>query len=298
MATEAAKNLTPCILELGGKCPAIISEDADIGHAADKIAWAKFSNSGQTCIAPDYLLVNKKISAQFMAALKQSIRRMWGDLPNTSEEMGKIINDFHWERLTKLMQTSGGEIVYGGKTNKAERHIEPTIITNPKPDSGIMNEEIFGPILPFLEYDTTSEAIDFINDKPKPLAVYYYGVPNTSDANRVLDETSSGAFAVNESITQSLSHYTGFGGVGESGSGRYGGYEGYKSFSNAKGCIKKYPLGASLRAPLLPPFTDKKIQLLTKFLPYALMFTQSQVRWLMRILSLLFVTLLLWWYIY
>lgn len=223
---------------------------------------------------------------------------MWGDLPNTSEELGKVVNDFHWDRLTKLMQTSGGEIVYGGKTNRAERHIEPTIIMNPEPDSGIMNEEIFGPILPVIEYSTTSEAIDFINDKPKPLAVYYYGVPTTSDAQRVLDETSSGAFAFNESITQSLSHYTGFGGVGESGSGRYGGYEGFKNFSNAKGCINKYPQGASLRAPLLPPFTDGKINLLTKVLPYALMFTQSQLKWVMRFFTLLFAVLLIWWYFY
>ena len=194
--------------------------------------------------------------------------------------MGKIINDFHLKRLTNLLDTSGGQVVYGGRVNAEIRHIQPTIILNPKTDSPIMNEEIFGPILPIFVYKNLEEVITLINDRPKPLAVYYFGNPQNQDAIRIYNMTSSGSFMTNECIMQSVSHYQGFGGVGESGTGRYAGYEGFKNFSNRKGVLIKSPVPAFVREMLNPPFTDAKIATIEKVFFKASLYNQSDVaRW-------------------
>lgn len=186
----------------------------------------------------------------------QTIKRFYGEKADGSTDQGKVINDFHVKRLTNLMDTSKGEIVYGGKVNAEVKHIQPTIIINPAHDSPLMNEEIFGPILPILVYKNLDEVINYINEKPKALAVYYFGLSTHSDAVRIFNETSSGCFSTNECIMQCVSNYQGFGGVGESGSGRYGGYEGFKNFSNRKGVILKKPSPAFVRSMTLPPYTE------------------------------------------
>ena len=153
---------------------------------------------------------------------------MFGESPTGSAEQGKIINDFHVQRILKLIDTSGGQILYGGKANPSVKHIQPTIILNPGKDSALMSEEIFGPVLPILVYKNLEEVTTLINEKPKPLAVYFYCQTNHADLGKIQTQTSSGAICVNECFMQMVSHYQGFGGVGESGYGRYGGYEGFK----------------------------------------------------------------------
>jgi aldehyde dehydrogenase (NAD+) len=187
----------------------------------------------------------------------------------------------------KLIETSGGEIVFGGKANTSVKHIEPTIILNPSKDSHLLEEEIFGPVLPILTYKNFDEVVDYINDRPKPLAVYFYGKPNHKEALRLQDETSSGAVCVNDCFMQIISHYQGFGGVGDSGNGRYGGYEGFKQFSNRKGQFVRSAQPSAARSLMLPPFTDQKLSLVNKVFLFASLHTQYQVYWWMRTLLLL-----------
>jgi aldehyde dehydrogenase (NAD+) len=158
----------------------------------------------------------------------ECIKHFWGEKPDGSDEQGKIINNIHVARLTKLIDTAGGKLMYGGKVNEGKKHIQPTIILNPNQDSQLMLDEIFGPILPIFTYKSMNEVIDFINNKPKPLAVYYFGKPHHKDSTDLRYKTSSGCFMTNECLMQCISHYQAFGGVGESGQGRYGGYEGFK----------------------------------------------------------------------
>lgn len=174
VAEAAAKNLTPCILELGGKCPAVVSNSANIKFAAFKTATSKFGNSGQTCIAPDYALVHEKIHEPFVNELKRFVETHFGD-SRTNNQLGRIISEPMTKRAEELIATAGGEIISGGNVVEEEKFVEPTIILNPDPDSQLMNEEIFAPILPVMSYKNIDEAVEFINDKHKPLAVYYLG---------------------------------------------------------------------------------------------------------------------------
>lgn len=235
VAEAAAKNLVPCILELGGKCPGIVDTSADIDLAAQKIVFSRFVNSGQTCLAVDYVIVHESIEQRLIDRLQHHTRQMFGNHPNGSPDQGKIVTDWHCDRLKKIIETSGGEVICGGGVNREIKYVEPTIIINPKLTSESMQEEIFGPILPIITFNSISEAIKTINDKDKPLAVYYYGrsVFN-GNLDRVMEETSSGAFIVNDVMSHLANHAFGFGGVGASGYGRYGGYEGFKQFSNPK----------------------------------------------------------------
>jgi aldehyde dehydrogenase (NAD+) len=165
---------------------------------------------------------------------------MWGEHPNGSPEMGKVITDWHCDRIKKLIDTSGGEIICGGRVDRDIKYVEPTVIVDPKPTSSIMEEEIFGPVLPIITFNNIDEVIELINKKEKPLAVYYFGkVLFNKNKDRLLNETSSGAFVQNEAIMHILSHEMGFGGVGPSGYGRYSGYEGFKQFSNPKSVLIK-----------------------------------------------------------
>jgi len=207
VAGVAAKNLTRCILELGGKCPCVVHVSCELQHTIEKLCWAKFSNSGQTCIAPDYVFVDERVVKNFTSGMIAKIESWFGKNKDGHDDQGKIINDFHTKRLEKLIQTAGGDILYGGKINHEKRHIQPTLILNPGIDSPIMQEEIFGPVLPIFTYKNMKEVIKFINARPKPLAVYYYGNPGSVDAIDLANLTSSGAFMTNECLFQSLSHY-------------------------------------------------------------------------------------------
>lgn len=268
IAGVAAKNLTPCILELGGKCPLVVHETCDMQHTVDKICWAKFSNSGQTCISPDYVFVHESVLTQFIDTMATTITAMWGDVTKVNEQTGRVVSDFHFKRLINLLETAGGKVVYGGTSHAATKHIQPTLILSPNDDAPIMKEEIFGPLLPIKPYKNFNQVVDYINQGEKPLAVYFYGNPYHADAIRLNDQTSSGAFATNECIVQSCSHYTGFGGVGESGSGRYGGWEGYCNFTNRKAGLLKQPVAAAMRSLVLPPFTSGKAETIGKFFVY------------------------------
>lgn len=240
VAEAAAKNLVPCILELGGKCPCVIDDCADIDFAAGKVAFARFNNSGQTCISTDYILVHESKQKEFVDRLKEKVKTMYGETSTGSDEMGKVVTDWHCDRLKKMIETSGGQIVMGGNVKRDIKYVEPTIIVNPKPDSSVMEEEIFGPVLPIITFQNIDQVIDLINSKDKPLAVYYFGKSyNNPDKDKLMDCTSSGAFSVNEVMMHMVNKEFGFGGVGASGYGRYGGYDGFKNFSNAKSVMIK-----------------------------------------------------------
>lgn len=185
-----------------------------------------------------------------------------------------MISDLHFERMKRCISTAKGTIKHGGQVFcKEVKHIEPTIILNPSLDSELMTNEIFGPIMPIITYKKFDEVIDFINDRDKPLAAYYFGKTDSVNCKRMIDETSSGAFMANDCIMHVISHYQGFGGVGASGYGRYHGYEGFKHFSNRKGCLLKKPKGPADNRLAMPPYTDANKKKLRCAGPYLAMYT-------------------------
>jgi aldehyde dehydrogenase (NAD+) len=231
----AARHLTPLTLELGGKSPCIICSDTDIEIASRRVAWAKFFNAGQTCIAPDYLFVESSIKAQFTDSLKKHVREFYGDDPSLSPDYSRIVNSAHFKRLKNLMEE--GDIISGGRSDEANLYIEPTIIDNVRPEFAIMQEEIFGPILPVMVYDGLDEVISFVNSKPKPLSLYIFsGDKGVQD--RVLNGTSSGGVCINDAMVHFASDALPFGGVGESGMGAYHGKAGFDTFTHFKGVVK------------------------------------------------------------
>lgn len=232
----AAKNLTPVTLELGGKSPCIVDADVQLEYTAKRITWGKFINAGQTCIAPDYLLVNRAVKSDLLEKIKQSIDEFYGENPAKSQDYCRIINEKQFNRLTNLLQD--GKIVIGGETNSEDRYIAPTIIEGVSWDSLIMQEEIFGPILPVLEYDDLGEAIAVVNSRPKPLALYFFS-RNKQKQEQVLKETSSGNACINDTVMQVGVTSLPFGGVGNSGIGSYHGKASFDTFSHYKSVLKK-----------------------------------------------------------
>lgn len=231
----AARHLTPVTLELGGKSPCIVDADIDIVYAARRIAWAKFFNAGQTCIAPDYLLVDRGIKSRFVEALKTRIGKFFGPDPSKSPDYARIINERHFRRLERLL--GQGDIVAGGQTDAADRYIAPTVITNILPEHAVMQEEIFGPILPVLDYEDLDQAIGFVNDRPKPLALYFFS-RDSGKQRRILDRTSSGGVCLNDALVHFASHTLPFGGVGDSGMGAYHGKAGFDTFTHFKPVVR------------------------------------------------------------
>lgn len=232
----AAKNLTPVTLELGGKSPCIIDSEINIEYTARRIAWGKFINAGQTCIAPDYLLVNQKIKQPLLDSIKNCIQEFYGDDPEKSPDFGRIINQKQFNRLVKLLNT--GDIIAGGKTNPDSCYIAPTLIDNVSLDAPIMQEEIFGPILPVIEYNHLEEAISIVNNQPKPLALYFFS-KNQEYQQQVLQKTSSGGVCINDTIMHIGVTELPFGGVGNSGIGSYHGKASFDTFSHQKSVLKK-----------------------------------------------------------
>ena len=211
----AAKNLTPVVLELGGKSPCIIDKDADIEVAAKRVAWGKSLNAGQTCIAPDYLMLHKNIKDKFLSELKKAFGELLGDDPQKSEHFVRIVNDAAFERLKGYL--ADGEVVFGGKTDKSERYFSPTVLDHVSPDSPVMQEEIFGPIFPVQTFSSLDEVIRFVSMREKPLALYYFG----SQGDKVLKHTTSGGSCINDVIMHIANENVPFGGVGMSGMGSY-----------------------------------------------------------------------------
>jgi aldehyde dehydrogenase (NAD+) len=250
----AAKHLTPVTLELGGKSPCIVDRDVDLDVAAKRIAWGKFFNAGQTCVAPDYLLVHEDVHDALLEKLSETLREFYGNDPKTSPDYGRIVNARHHQRLMKLLPGSG-EIVAGGQADETERYLAPTILRDVPADSPVMAGEIFGPILPVLKIKSIEEAIRFINARPKPLALYVYS-KNDDVAQQVLDRTSSGGAVVNHCWLHLAVPGLPFGGVGESGMGAYHGKQTFETFSHRKAVLKK---PTSIDPPLMyPPYTESK----------------------------------------
>ena len=229
----AAKNLTPVVLELGGKSPCIVDRCAKLDVVARRIAWGKSLNAGQTCIAPDYLLVHKDVKAQLIEALRREFRSLLGENPKEFHHFVRIVNDKAFDRLVGYLE--GADVVFGGEHDKSERFIAPTIIDNVSPESPIMQEEIFGPIFPIVTFSETEEAIDFVNSREKPLALYYFGDNKT--AEHLLRHTSSGGACVNDTIMHIANERLPFGGVGNSGMSSYHGKESFDVFSHRRSVV-------------------------------------------------------------
>lgn len=232
----ASKHLTPVTLELGGKSPCIIHEDANIKVAAKRIAWGKFMNAGQTCIAPDYLYVHKKIKTEFLNQLKVSIKELYGDTPLKNDSFTKIVSERHFKRLETFLQDSS--IFGGGKTDPEQLKIEPSILTNISWEDQVMEDEIFGPVLPVLEYDDLPPILIEIQQRPKPLALYIFS-ESQAIQNQVLNSVSFGGGCINDTVYHISSPYLPFGGVGSSGTGAYHGKGSFDTFSHEKSILKQ-----------------------------------------------------------
>ncbi|MEI6369846.1 MAG: aldehyde dehydrogenase [Nostocales cyanobacterium ELA608] len=231
----AAKHLTPVTLELGGKSPCIIDTDINLEHTAKRITWGKFINAGQTCIAPDYLLVDQKIKPDLINALKKYLQEFYGENPATSPDYARIIHQKHFHRLTNLLKC--GKVIIGGETKPEELYIAPTLLDNVSLEDAVMQDEIFGPILPIIEYTDINEAITLINSRPKPLALYLFS-QNKNLQKRILQETSSGGVCINDTVMQVAVSSLPFGGVGDSGMGSYHGKASFNTFSHYKSVLQ------------------------------------------------------------
>jgi aldehyde dehydrogenase (NAD+) len=255
----AAKHLTPVTLELGGKSPCIVDEDVNIEVAAKRITWGKFMNAGQTCIAPDYILVHKNIKQDLCKYLKQSLQEFYGENPIESPDYGRIIGKKHYQKLASLLT---GDILVGGESNEDELYIAPTIIDHVTWEDEIMQDEIFGPILPILEYSDIDAVISQINSRPKPLALYIFS-QNQNFQAKILQETSSGGVCINDTIKHIAESSLPFGGVGESGMGSYHGKASFDTFSHYKTILKR-PFYMDIKI-LYPPYAGK-LSLIKKLL--------------------------------
>jgi aldehyde dehydrogenase (NAD+) len=230
----AAKNLTPVVLELGGKNPTIVHSSANLPVAARRIAHGRWLNCGQTCTAPDYVLVFKEVAVEFEKHLIEAVREFYGEDPQKSPDYGRIVSDGHFDRLMRLFKS--GTIVHGGQHDRSDRFIAPTVLVNVSPESPAMQEEVFGPILPILEVNSVQEVIDFVNARSSPLGLYLFS-ENDSVTEQILNLTASGDAAVNDCTLQPTIHDLPFGGVGNSGMGKYHGEWGFRAYSNARGIL-------------------------------------------------------------
>lgn len=254
---SAAENLTPLTLELGGKSPCVVTKNAKIKLAAKRIAWAKCLNSGQTCLAPDYLLIENSVKEEFIEEFKRNVVLFFGKNPKESEYYPRIISESHFDKVFSFL--TGGNVVFGGEADKATKYISPTILENVDLKHPVMTEEIFGPILPVIPFDNLSKAIDFINEREKPLALYVY-TEKAKEANRFIEEVSFGGGCVNDCIVHVANSNIPFGGVGLSGMGLYHGEASFNTFSNTKGILRKSTM---LDIPLrYAPYTDKVMKML------------------------------------
>ncbi len=249
---EASKTLTPVTLELGGKSPCIVDSDTDWKVTAKRIVWGKFFNAGQSCVAPDYLLLPKGSTEKFLPLLKITIEEFFTVAPEMSPDYGRIINGNHYERLKKYLEE--GNIAIGGKCNDKERFISPTILTETNWDQEVMTQEIFGPILPLMEYDSLEQVISWIQSRPKPLALYFFS-NNKEKTREVLNRLSFGGGCINDTLVHLANPKLPFGGVGESGIGSYHGEFSFDAFSHQKSVVKRaFWLDVALR---YPPYLNK-----------------------------------------
>lgn len=229
----AAKHLSPVILELGGKSPCIVDKKADIRIAARRIAWGKILNAGQTCVAPDYLLIHKSRKDEFVELFAKEVEKLLGADPAGSPHYARMINEKAFARVSGYL--ADGNILYGGTTNAQERYIAPTLLDNADPQSAVMREEIFGPVLPVMTFTKLSEATNFIAKREKPLALYFFG--DTDDGYKTIKKISSGGVCINDTIMHIANENMPFGGVGHSGMGRYHGKDSFEAFSHTRSVV-------------------------------------------------------------
>ena len=230
----AARNLTPCVLELGGKNPTIVHASANLKSAARRIAYGRYMNSGHICTAPDHVLVWPEVKDEFIRHLTATIREFYGDDPQKSPDYGRVINRKNFDRLVALL--GSGKVAVGGQSDPDDLYIAPTVLVDVSPDSPIMQEEVFGPILPVLEIDSVEAVIEWVNRRPRPLGLYVFA-EDLGVAERILDATESGDAAINDCTIHPLVPELPFGGVGNSGMGKYHGRWGFEAFTNARGAM-------------------------------------------------------------
>ncbi|HCY6160672.1 TPA: aldehyde dehydrogenase [Staphylococcus aureus] len=250
----ASENLVPVTLEMGGKSPVIVDETANIKVASERICFGKFTNAGQTCVASDYILVHESVKDDLITALSKTLREFYGQNIQQSPDYGRIVNLKHYHRLTSLLNSAQMNIVFGGHSDEDERYIEPTLLDHVTNDSAIMQEEIFGPILPILTYQSLDEAIAFIHQRPKPLSLYLFSEDENA-TQRVINELSFGGGAINDTLMHLANPKLPFGGVGASGMGRYHGKYSFDTFTHEKSYIfKSTRLESGVH---LPPYKGK-----------------------------------------
>jgi aldehyde dehydrogenase (NAD+) len=255
----ASKNLAGVTLELGGKSPTIVDDSADLDVAAEKILWGKFINAGQTCVAPDYLLVQTSVHKALMRKLKDKLDEF---STNLKEDHARIISSQHMQRLNGLFNTALADqalLVSGGQFDFAAGTISPTILEKIAPDSAIMKEEIFGPLLPVVNFNQISDAIQFVNQRPKPLAMYIFS-HSSENIEKILTGTTAGGVTINDTLLHFINHHLPFGGVGDSGLGNYHGHFGYQTFTHQKAVLRQGWLGKLLRV-VYPPYTPWKTKM-------------------------------------
>ena len=259
--TAAVKNLTPVTLELGGKSPVIVDSSANLKVSAHRIAWGKWLNAGQTCVAPDYVLVDEKVRDAFVDELGKAVGEFYGENPQASESYARIVSPRHFDRLTGLLR--GATVAVGGVTDEATRYIAPTVLVDVDMESAVMNEEIFGPILPVISVTSTDDAISYVNAHDHPLALYVFA-ENKKVVREVLARTTAGGVTVNGTILHLTNPNLPFGGIGESGMGGYHGRAGVRIFQHMKPVLTR---GTKLDPSLTyPPYTARKEKIFRKVL--------------------------------
>ncbi|KAL0278233.1 UNVERIFIED_CONTAM: hypothetical protein PYX00_000109 [Menopon gallinae] len=278
----ANEHLTPVTLELGGKSPTYIDSTVNMRKTTERVLWGKLINAGQTCIAPDYVLCSKNVQTEFVKEAKDVLKKWYGEDMKQSPDLSRIVSDRHFQRLVKFLKD--GNIAVGGETDAAEKYISPTILVDVKASDPIMQEEIFGPILPIVTVENAYEAIKFINSRPSPLTLYVFSNDSTVQ-DLFMQQTSSGSACINDSVMQFAVDTLPFGGVGLSGMGAYHGRYSFDTFTHEKGVLEKdfNPLVDMLTANRYPPYTDGKVQFLKmmmkkrfffgmKYVPHVMMF--------------------------
>lgn len=261
----ASEYLTPVTLELGGKSPCIVDDNTNLKVTADRIVWGKFINSGQTCIAPDYILVTPKQREPLIKALQQSLINQYGHDAKQSEDYGRIINDRHFQRITGYLNGIEDKLIVGGQTDAEQKYIAPTLIFGPELTSPVMQEEIFGPLLPIIEVASMDKAINFINDREKPLALYLFSNDDLT-IKKVTNETSAGTLSINDTVVFMVNSEFPFGGVGNSGMGSYHGKWGFDTFSHLKPILhKSFFADVPVRYAPYSGWKQKAFKFLSKF---------------------------------
>ncbi|KAG8521885.1 Aldehyde dehydrogenase family 3 member A2, partial [Galemys pyrenaicus] len=252
----AAKHVTPVTLELGGKSPCYVDKDCDLDVACRRITWGKYLNCGQTCIAPDYILCEPSLQDQIVQKIKETVKEFYGENIKDSPDYERIINLRHFKRILSLLE--GQKIAFGGESDEATRYIAPIVLTDVNPETKVMQEEIFGPILPIVPVKNADEAIQFINEREKPLAFYVFS-HNNKLIKRMIDETSSGGVTVNDVIMHFTLSSLPFGGVGSSGMGAYHGKHSFDTFSHRRPCLLKSLKGERANKVRYPPNSQSKV---------------------------------------